>query len=234
MNKTKILCLVLCVGIVSGCGNEPPQDDAATSSQTSSIQPSNNVAPQSNSPDFEGMFDTIVKGSLRNATEEQEEACFKVLEELTQFDESQNKAFVEFLKSKLEDPSPYVRMEAGFNIGLIRNDLGMGEANVDLIPIFVELLQNEDEWVRKFALNDVDPVVRGSGLGDELAPLVPVFISLLDEPSTTFQSISYLGEMGPMAGEAVPAIRKAMERDNDPTINQIGMESIGKIESQPN
>ena len=62
------------------------------------------------------MFASIVKGSLPDANEQDEQASWKVLEKIANFDESQNEAFLEFLKKKLDDPSPYVRMEAGFNV----------------------------------------------------------------------------------------------------------------------
>ena len=106
----------------------------------------------------------------------------------------------------------------------------MGDKNEDLIPLFLELLKHEDVSVRKSAMNDMDPVVRNSNLGDSLKPLVPVLIDALKEPSTTYQAISYLGEMGAMSKEAIPAIRMATERDHDETINQASKEAIRKIE----
>jgi hypothetical protein len=69
------------------------------------------------------------------------------IEKVVQFNEEENKAFLAFLKGKLDDPSPFVRMEAGFHIALIRNELGMAKQNEDLIPVFVDLFQHEDLWV---------------------------------------------------------------------------------------
>jgi len=108
----------------------------------------------------------------------------------------------------------------------------MAKQNEDLIPLFVDLLQHEDLWVRKFALNDADPVIRESNLGEKRQPLVQPLIALLNEPFTTYQAIAYLGDLGPIAKEAVPAIRKAAERDNDPVIDKAAGEAIQKIEGE--
>ncbi|REJ85174.1 MAG: hypothetical protein DWQ34_25390 [Planctomycetota bacterium] len=176
------------------------------------------------------MFAAIVKATLPDASEQDEQASWEALEKIAKFDETQNEAFLRFLEGKLDDPSPFVRTEAGFNVALIRCDLGMGQENEDLIPLFVDLLKQEDLFLRKSAMIDMDPVITSSHLGDKLRPLVPVLIEALNEPSTTYQAISYLGEMGALSREAIPAIRMAAERDNDKTIDQASNEAIQEIE----
>lgn len=229
-------CLVIGVLVsttisVAGCNKDSsPQTDAESLLPPSVSQANDNSTDiKRESSEFAAMFAAMVKGSLPNASEQDEQVSWEVLEKIEKFDKNQNKAFLEFLEGQLDDTSPWVRMEAGFNVALIRCDLGIGEKNEDLIPLFVELLNHEDVFVRKFAMNDMDPVVRNSNLGDRLQPLVPVLIETLEEPFTTYQAIAYLGDIGPVSREAIPMIRMAAARDNDKTIDQASKEAIRKI-----
>lgn len=217
---------------IAGCNQDAaPQPEAASSQPPSSPQVNDaSVEPDQQSLRFDDMFAAIVKATLPDASEQDEQASWEALEKIAKFDETQNEAFLRFLEGKLDDPSPFVRTEAGFNVALIRCDLGMGQENEDLIPLFVDLLKQEDLFLRKSAMIDMDPVITSSHLGDKLRPLVPVLIEALNEPSTTYQAISYLGEMGALSREAIPAIRMAAERDNDKTIDQASNEAIQEIE----
>lgn len=225
--------VLFCVAIgIAGCNKvTAPQTEAVSPQPPSSAKVSETSAESSQgSSDFEDMFAAIVKGALQDPSEQDEQASWEALEKIAKFDKSQNEVFLEFLEGKLNDPSPFVRTEAGFNVALMRCDSGMGQKNAELIPLFVDLLKQDDIFLRKSAMIDMDPVVRSSNLGDKLQPLVPVLIEALKEPTTTYLAISYLGEMGPMSKEAIPAIRMAAERDNDKTINQASEEAIRKIE----
>lgn len=216
---------------IAGC-NRVENEKAVQTSDSGLSNNGSQTSAESNqkSSEFEDMFAAIVTGTFRDASEQDKQASWKVMEEIAKFDKGQNEAFLVFLEGKLDDPSPFVRMEAGFNVALIRCDLGIGKKNEDLILLFVDLLKHEDIWVRKFAMNDIDPVIRSSNLGDRLQPLVPVLIEALKEPFTTYQAISYLGDMGPMSKKSIPAIQMAAERDNDKTIDQASEEAIRKIE----
>ena len=163
-------------------------------------------------------------------TDQQDAAGWKALGRVEQFNEPENKAFVVFLRQKLTDESPFVRMKAAFNVALIRTELGIADQNKDLIPVFVDLLHHDDLMVRKFSLIDMDPLVRKSGLGEELRPLVQPLIDTLQDSLTTYISITSLGAIGPAAKEAIPFIRKAAEQVNDDSIDQVSDEAIHKIE----
>ncbi len=216
---------------IAGCNRDTASQPDVPSSQPPSSSQVNETSAESSqeSSDFEDMFAAIVKGSLQNVSEQDEQASWEALEKIAKFDKSQNEAFLEFLEGKLNDPSPFVRTEAGFNVALMRCDMGMGQKNEELIPLFVDLLKQDDIFLRKAAMIDMDPVVRNSNLGDKLQPLVPVLIEALKEPSTTYLAISYLGDIGAMSKEAIPAIRMAAGRENDKTINQASEEAIRKI-----
>ena len=233
MSDSGFAALVLvCVATqIAGCSKvAAPQPEAASPQPPSSAQVSETSAKSSQgSSDFEDLFAAMVKGALRDASEQDEQASLEALEKIGEFDESQSKVFLEFLERKLNDPSPFVRTEAGFHVALMRCDLGMAQKNSELIPLFIDLLKQDDIFLRKSAMIDIEPVVRSSNLGDKLQPLIPVLIEALKEPSTTYLAISYLGEIGAISKEAIPAIRMAAERDNDKTIDQASEEAIRKI-----
>ena len=225
--------VLICAAIgFAGCNK-----DAGLQSKPSSAQPppasqanDDSTDAKQESSGFEGLFTAIVNGFLPDATEQDEQAGWNALETIDKFDKGQNKAFLAFLEGKLDDSLPFARMKAGYHVALIRGDLGVGQENEDLIPLFIDLLSDDDLSVRRKAMIDMDPIVRNSNLGDKLKPLVPVLTEALKEPSMTYHAITYLGDLGPMAKQAIPAIRMAAERDNDKIIDQVSKEAIRKIE----
>ncbi len=216
----------------AGCNKDAgPQSKPSSSQPPPASQANDDSTDTKQEPSgFEELFTAIVNASLRDSTEQDEQAGWNALETIDKFDKSQNKAFLAFLEGKLDDSSPFIRMKAGFHVALIRGDLGVEQENEDLVPLFIDLISDDDLSVRRKAMIDMDPIVRNSNLGDKLKPLVPVLIEALKEPSTTYHAITYLGDLGPMAKQAIPAIRMAAERDNDKIIDQVSEEAIRKIE----
>ena len=146
------------------------------------------------------------------------------------FNETENKAFVDFLQQRLAEKDPFSRLAAASHLTRIRIDTGVGEQNRDLIPVFVDLLQHDDVAVRKFSLIDMDLVVQKSGLGEELKPLVQPLIRTLQDSSTTYLSMTSLGAIGPVAKEAIPYMHRAAERDSNDIIDEVCAKAIHRIE----
>ena len=148
------------------------------------------------------------------------------------FNETENKAFVDFLQQRLAEKDSFSRLAAAFHLTRIRIDTGVGEQNRDLIAVFIDLLQHDDLAVRAFSLTDMDHLVQKSGLGEELRPLVQPLIRTLQDSSTTYLSMTSLGAIGSAAKEAIPFMRRAAERDNDDIIDEVCANAIRRIEGR--
>jgi len=219
---------------LSGCSKSVPEESPHLETQSSDAAGSP-VSPDGSSssktPDYAEMFDTLVRGEPIEATDQQEEVSWKALERINQFNKPEHEEFILFLTPKLQDRDPYARIVAAFHIAGCRiNGLGNGKENNDLIMTYVRLLEEDDSLVNSSTLIGMESLVRNSGLGEELKPLVQPLIRNLENPRTTYLSIQLLRDMGPLASEAVPYIRKAAERDNNKSIDKVSAEAIQKIE----
>lgn len=234
LNRATLALLVLCACNLIACSQEDePLNTAATTTLPTATTGATGVTevPSPDEPDYPQLFSQIVQGSVPTATEDDDAAWTAALEKVTQFTPEQHEEFATYLEGRLNDPSPYIRMEAAFQLALERNALGRGQENEDLVAVFVTLLEDPEMQVRRHALIDLDPVVTSSGLDDELEPLVAPLIESLQYPETTYSSISLLGEIGARAQSAIPHIQAAAERDNDAIIDQVATEAISKIEA---
>ena len=234
MTKTTTIgWMLICSSCIVGCGNNDSvapatsaQPSASSSKSTGSMIDSSTTL----TPNYAKLFDAMVQGSLLDATDQHEDASTKAIEKVERFNETENKAFVDFLQQRLAEKDSFSRLAAAFHLTRIRIDTGVGEQNRDLIPVFVDLLQHDDVAVRKFSLIDMHLLVQKSGLGEELQPLVQPLIRTLQDSSTTYLSMTSLGAIGPVAKEAVPFMKRAAERDNTEIIDEVCAKAIHRIE----
>lgn len=235
MNSRNWAFITVCVlSCLPSCSKSVPEELPRLETQPSEVVESP-VSPDGSSssktPDYGEIFDTLVKGASPESTDQQEEASWKALESIDQFNKLEHEEFIRFLSPKLQDSDPYVRNEAAFHIAGCRiYGLEKGKENNDLIMVFVRLLEEEDPLVKRLALGHMETLVGKSGLEEQLFPLVQPLIRNLDDPRMTYQSMKLLGDIGPAASESIPYIRKAAERDNDKVIDEVSAEAIQKIE----
>ena len=236
MARTSTICWILiCSGCIMGCGKNDslePATSTVPSALSSKLTGSMVGSSKMLSPNYAELFNAMVQDSLPDATDQHEDASTTAIAKVVQFNETENKAFVDFLRQKLAEKDPFSRLEAASHLARIRTDTGVGEQNKDLIPVFVDLLQHDDVAVRTLSLIDMDLVVQKFGLGEELKPLVQPLIRTLQDSSTTYLSMTSLGAIGSAAKEAIPFMRRAAERDNDDIIDEVCANAIRRIEGR--
>lgn len=234
MTKTTTIgWMLICSCCIMGCGQHDSLEPATSippSASSGKLTTNIEDSPKTPAPNYAALFAAMVQGSLPDATDQHEDAGTNAIEKVVRFSETENQAFVDFLKQKLGDTDPFSRLEAASHLARIRTDTGAGEQNRDLIPVFVDLLQHVDVAVRTLSLIDMDLLVQQSGLGEELKPLVQPLIRTLQDSSTRYLSMTSLGAIGPAAKDAIPFMRRAAERDSNDIINEVCAKAIRRIE----
>lgn len=133
------------------------------------------------------------------------------------------------LEQLLEDESTLVRKEAAYNLTLIYADSDAPDRMDRLVPVFIKALSEEDLLVRKQVLIGLDPLITNHRHAPSVKSLIPQLSSALSEPRLRYLAIVYLGTLGPLAQEAVPAIEAAAANDDDEIIDEAAAEAIKKI-----
>ena len=222
----------------SGCSdnNSEESPEIAAQSNDDSASPASSVSSSTpKTPNYSEIFDVVVRGWSPDGTDAEAETMDKAYFTIEKFSEQEHRDFIEYMKPKLQDSNPYVRLQAATEIASCRIQyLAEGKQNKDLVPTYVGLLQEKEEMIRQFTLNSLPLFVVKSGLNEELSPLVQPLIENLEHSRTAFKSVGLLGDIGPLASEAIPYIRKAAERDKDEFMDQRTAEAIQKIENSSN
>ena len=137
MTKTTTIgWMLICSSCIMGCGQNDSSEPAnSTLPSASSSKSTGSMIDSSTTltPNYAKLFDAMVQGSLPDATAQHETASTKAIEKVVRFSETENQAFVDFLKQKLADTDPFARLEAASHVARMRTDTGVGEQNRDLI-----------------------------------------------------------------------------------------------------
>jgi HEAT repeat protein len=103
------------------------------------------------------------------------------------------------------------------------------------ITVLVELSESSDAAIKALgkALRDKDLRLRqlaAKGLFDRGAEAVPVLVKALKaaEPTTKLIAIRILGEMGPTASEAAPALQ-ALSQDPSQEVRQLAKKALAAV-----
>lgn len=225
------ICAAVAVAGCNGTASEPAAETTDVGHSHDGDQP--HVSGE-DLPEFDRIFAALVSGAADDASEAAEDESFAALAEAGSFNTPQNQAFLDFLMGKLEDSDPMVKAEAASMIALTRAELGIEEQSADLIPVFVSLLQHEDDWVRTRAIISLTPVVEADKLGTQRQSLVPALIMNLEDPPSDYaysMAVSHLAQLGRMSIDALPLLLNAAEEEAKPDMKQHIREAIQKIET---
>lgn len=114
------------------------------------------------------------------------------------------------LKAFLKSDSPWVKARAAQGLAMVRIEMGDAEQNKKIFPVFTKLMKDDDTAF--IAVKHLAPIVRESPKV-HLEPLVKPLIKALDFANARGEAISLLGEIGPMAKEALPKLKAYAESD---------------------
>jgi len=100
-----------------------------------------------------------------------------------------------------------------------------------VIDSLFQILNDEDEdpWARADAIKSIGHI--GPPAAAHNSELIPVLLRILDDPSwDPWVAIWALGQMGPSAKEALPALRPFLDNNEKPDLLFTAKEAISKIE----
>jgi HEAT repeat protein len=120
---------------------------------------------------------------------------------------------LEIIVDRLSDQDAQVRRAAIRALRLVDAPRGM------MVPLIVKLLSDSDQAVAMRAL---------SAIGDGGIEVLPSLIAALDDRDARYWALLAVGEMGPQAGTAVPALVKALG-DDRPEVRLQAAIALGEI-----
>lgn len=127
------------------------------------------------------------------------------------------------IKVALNDSDYSVKYTAYYALG------SLGPAASQEIPLLVKNLQDRDEFlqiVSAWALIRISPQTQE--VVSKALPLLTKGLEILD-PRARFDAASALGELGPAARNALPALQKIEEKDTEEAVRKAAAEAIRKI-----
>ena len=231
-SRIGLILFAFAIGCEKSTVDEPTPSPPENEIDANRSQPGDE-RPGLNDVGFSNLFKKYVAGNQPNSSPQQLGDVIRAIDQIDKFSENDHREFLVFLRPKLEDRDPQVRMNAAYLISYSRiYGLGTGQENEDLILVFVKLLREEDPEVRRLALFSLEMLVEDSGLEAELTPLVEPLVQNLGHSRTVYWAIKLLGEIGPWANDAITPIRETAARMDDEVIDRKSSEAIDKIEGR--
>jgi HEAT repeat protein len=101
------------------------------------------------------------------------------------------------------------RRRAAYALAIISSDFGLDREAKEVLPVLLEGMNDQDEFVKKMSMNAFGP------MGRHAVPAVPALIAEAAnrESQTREVAIHVLGELGPAAKEAVPVLLEAYREE---------------------
>ena len=136
---------------------------------------------------------------------------------------------VEDLAAQLQSNVEMDAVRAAYTLGVTGGDAGREELLSALLPLPAEEI-TQDELGSKF--DEADPTVQaGYGLVEQGAAAVPALLDLAgsEEPVLRSRALDILGDIGPQAAQALPALLAAARDDPDEDPRRRAVEAIGTV-----
>ena len=120
-----------------------------------------------------------------------------------------------------------------YRAAIALNEIGVAEAikvTEDVLPALILLLQDQDQEIRTFAIEDIAPQLEQIGTPETLQAVQGQKVAELikDLQNHVYVAALELGEIGAGAAEAVPALIQALQGQN-PWGKAYAAEALGKI-----
>jgi HEAT repeat protein len=131
--------------------------------------------------------------------------------------------WVETLKTSADTEE---RRHAAYALAIISGDSGLDREAKEVVPVLVEGMKDQDEWVRQMSMNALGP------MGRHAAPAIPALIAEAANRESKLRDVAILalGRIGPPAKEAVPVLLEVYREGGDKYRHEFAAQALKQID----